>query len=230
MSDCQPLLEDKYQALIYGYVRQSAVSMKLEIPEDLIEIVSIFFPKLDVWNKKLSDPSLTICNDGNEIQQNKTFGGYWYNAYGTQTVKPLDYLPDEFEVDRYIFKIWRVKFDSLGQHKYIFLGIIPDSKIESVVAEFYFCFQSLGYGLYGANNELYHEPHYLGSEYEKLNVVWKEGETMDIVMYFKKGDDKHCCLGYQTNDNFDDGFVDLDINSTYRFAAAFYDKSSLSFA
>lgn len=61
---------------------------------------------------------------------------------------------------------------------------------------------------------------------EKLNVEWGEGKTMDIVMYFEKGNNKYCCLGYQTQDNFQNAFKGLDINVNYRFAAALWEKST----
>ena len=66
--------------------------------------------------------------------------------------------------------------------------------------------------------------------WKTLNVVWEEGETMDVVMYFRKGDGKHFSLGYQTNDKIENAFDDLDVNLTYRFAAAVWEQfTSISF-
>ena len=92
----------------------------------------------------------------------------------------------------------------------------------------YFCTHKQGYGLYGNLNETFHDYHLPSKcEWKSLNVVWKEGETMDVIMYFKKGDHKKFCLGYQnTKDNFENAFDDLDPNLNYRFGAAFYENST----
>ena len=211
-----------YHRLVHGYVRESSVSSKLEIPMDLIEIVHLFFPKPDTWERILSHSALSISADGNGVHARIT--SEWQNAYGTHTIKPIHYIRKGFEKDKNIFKVWRIRLDMLPFKKTVFLGIIPECKIASVRA--YFCCARLGYGLSGSNNETYHTVHggpdSIVDPWRKLSVVWREGQTMDIIMYFKKGDNEHCCLGYQTHAQIETAFDDLDINLTYRFAAAFW--------
>ena len=223
------LFSKKYQILIHGYVRQMSLSLKLEIPDDLIEIVNVFFPKLDAWDSKLTDSLLTICDDGKQITKGGTLG--WQNAYGTQKIVPSDYIRSNFDGDKNMIKIWKVRLDKLTRDKFLFIGIISELNIESVNTEYstYFCDRSResGYGLYGMNNELFHT---YGDSGTYLNVDWKEGGAIDIIMYFKKGNNQHCCLGYQTGQTFENAYDDLDINLTYRFAVALWDDTAhLSF-
>ena len=60
MSDNVTLSEDRYHGLIYGYSRQSAVSFKLEMPLEIIDIINLFYPKLDRFDTKLSHTDLEI--------------------------------------------------------------------------------------------------------------------------------------------------------------------------
>ena len=231
MSDHILLTDAKYQTLVHGYLRQMSLSLKLEMPDDLIEIVNLFFPKLDAWDSKLTDSLLTICEDGKQIRIDGALGwDGWQNAYGTQRIAPSDYVGNNFDGDRNIIELWKIRLDKLTRYKFLFIGIIPESKIESVNkrSEIYFCDRSLksGYGLYGRNNELFHDAYDTNSV---LNVDWKEGGTIEIIMYFKKGNKQHCCLGYQTGQTFENAYDDLDINLTYRFAVALWDDTALSF-
>ena len=153
MSQHVALTDDQYHLLIHGYVRQLSVALKLDIPVDLIEIVNLFFPKLDTWDKQLSNSYLYIMNNGTRIhRQDETSMSRWQNAYGTHAIKPMDYIRNNFDGDKDIFKIWRIKVEKLPINKFIFLGIIPETKIASV-GYLYFCCRHLGYGLYGNNNQ-----------------------------------------------------------------------------
>lgn len=231
MSDYIALNNQQYNQIIDAYMKQAAVLFKSTVPKELMEIVCLYFPKFDLWDTKQSSTNLTIWS-GNFIQRKEaTPRECWYNAYGLEKIQPSECIKNhkELKSEMNIFKIWRIKFEKLSSSKCMFLGIIPQSKIELV--DDFFCCKKLGYGLYGADNKTYHDYHYdLYGDWKTINLSWRENKTMDIIMFFKKGDAKHFCLGYRNRAYIHTAFDNLDVNMSYRFAAAFWDNEiSVSF-
>ena len=220
MSDNVALSDGRYELLIHGYVRQSSSVFDLNIPLELFDIVSIFYPKLDAWSVELSDKYVTIDNKNHTMRRDNVKWA-WDNGYGVQSIKPSDHISNQYNDGKNIFKIWRIKFVELPS-KWLMIGVIPETKISKTTG--YFCSNGCGYGYSAALKRTYY---YYRSTAEfaikHLSIDFKKDEIVQVILYFKENNQKHCCLGYRADGDIEEAMDNLDINESYHFAVSFYD-------
>ena len=83
---------DKYELLVSGYMRRMEKTLKIDVPVDVISVVYILYPKLDKWNKDLSNEKLVIDNDDYMIKRECGTKLGWFNGYVTDQVKPKEFV------------------------------------------------------------------------------------------------------------------------------------------
>ena len=221
------LTDEQYETLINGYMRLSSKSFHLDVPSALFGIVNMFYNKLDQWSKQLSDEGFEfICNG--TIKRILPDNGHFINGYGAQGIKPSEYIPNQQWTNKYIFKTWRIKIKAIDTG-YTMIGVIAESKIEKVTD--HFCRDDLGYGY--CTGKLVYPCGLNGRRFRLktwLNIDVKIGYTIDVILYFKKGNKDNFRIGYRANGgDIEEVFHNLDINETYHFAVAFVTEQCVQF-
>ena len=220
---------DKYGKLIDGYIR-SLVDV-LTIPSEINRLIYSFYPQLDKWSKDSLEDGLEIDKDGNIVTRTrkKTWG--WINAYGTQKIKPIDYITENYgdnngnNIKYTIIKSWKLKMEHITGST--FIGIIADSRIDAfkkVNCPDYFCASGpWGYGLY-SNGQIYPEQKSSGLGPN----CFKDNAKIEVILLFKNNQaSDQCCLAFRRNGgDIKIAIKKLDPNESYLIAVSFFEQNN----
>lgn len=207
MSDVAEKYEDKYSSLlIAGYARELLLTFDIHVPQIICVLICDYCPRVDAWDLKSIDETKFIVNQSNNILKyiGRVYSG-WFSAYGTQQIKPKDYLQNTTTIRNndedsdimymHIFHRWKIQIiPGYSRHSMIF-GVIDSLHPRE---DELFC-NSYGYGVYDKDGYKYcsFQNNYPHSHDSNLDVTWSEGDIAEVILLFKDDDYKHCCVGYR---------------------------------
>eukprot|EP01084_Bolivina_argentea_P210416 358150_1 len=125
MASCIEGINYKEKAImgVHGYLREHINKIKyLNLPYDLIELITIWYGTIDYWNINNTHSSYKFIKYNNSIIRNKSYDGLCYHTYGSLKITKSD------------IKIWKLQLlsmDNLCTDLTPLIGIINNKKIIS---------------------------------------------------------------------------------------------------
>eukprot|EP01084_Bolivina_argentea_P210417 358151_1 len=172
---------------VHGYLREHINKIKyLNLPYDLIELITIWYGTIDYWNINNTHSSYKFIKYNNSIIRNKSYDGLCYHTYGSLKITKSD------------IKIWKLQLlsmDNLCTDLTPLIGIINNKKIDSNLNGDFCDIINNGYGI----------SCFKGCKYYKQIQGFSYGSQIKIndiiIMELNMTNPKNCTLTYKINRN-----------------------------